>query len=67
MDLAFRFPQLLTLRSCDILSSSWISVAWYSSLFLYFDILLTHMIMGLTWFYVWFIGILYTESQWVKH
>ncbi|CAK8574011.1 unnamed protein product [Lathyrus sativus] len=29
MDLAFRFPQLLTLRSCDILSSSWISVAWY--------------------------------------
>ncbi|KAL5063684.1 hypothetical protein RYX36_025421 [Vicia faba] len=29
MDLAFRFPQLLTLRSCDILSSSWIFVAWY--------------------------------------
>ncbi|KAL5062765.1 hypothetical protein RYX36_024502 [Vicia faba] len=29
MDLTFRFPQLLTLRSCDILSSSWISVAWY--------------------------------------
>ncbi|KAL5069129.1 hypothetical protein RYX36_020016 [Vicia faba] len=29
MDLAFHFPQLLTLRSCDILSSSWISVAWY--------------------------------------
>lgn len=28
-DLAFRFPQLLTLRSCDIVSSSWISVAWY--------------------------------------
>ncbi|TKY50878.1 Transducin/WD40 repeat superfamily protein [Spatholobus suberectus] len=29
MDLAFRFPELLTLRSCDILASSWISVAWY--------------------------------------
>ncbi|XP_061357751.1 uncharacterized protein LOC133302044 [Gastrolobium bilobum] len=28
-DLAFRFPELVTLRSCDILSSSWISVAWY--------------------------------------
>ncbi|XP_054810350.1 uncharacterized protein LOC129311889 [Prosopis cineraria] len=29
LDLAFRFPELKTLRSCDILSSSWISVAWY--------------------------------------
>ncbi|GAB4828868.1 hypothetical protein Ancab_018528 [Ancistrocladus abbreviatus] len=28
-DLAFRFPVLKTLRSCDILPSSWISVAWY--------------------------------------
>ncbi|KAJ4830442.1 hypothetical protein Tsubulata_029847 [Turnera subulata] len=28
-DLAFRFPMLKTLRSCDLLSSSWISVAWY--------------------------------------
>lgn len=29
MDLAFGFPELITLRSCDILASSWISVAWY--------------------------------------
>ncbi|CAJ1977488.1 unnamed protein product [Sphenostylis stenocarpa] len=29
MDLAFRFPELMSLRSCDILASSWISVAWY--------------------------------------
>ncbi|KAK9276295.1 hypothetical protein L1049_005826 [Liquidambar formosana] len=28
-DLAFRFPELKTLRSCDLLPSSWISVAWY--------------------------------------
>ncbi|XP_057426782.1 uncharacterized protein LOC130720176 isoform X2 [Lotus japonicus] len=28
-DLALRFPELATLRSCDIQSSSWISVAWY--------------------------------------
>lgn len=28
-DLAFRFPELKTLKSCDLLSSSWISVAWY--------------------------------------
>ncbi|KAH9795062.1 hypothetical protein KPL71_005099 [Citrus sinensis] len=28
-DLAFRFPMLKTLRSCDLLPSSWISVAWY--------------------------------------
>ncbi|CAA2992713.1 Hypothetical predicted protein [Olea europaea subsp. europaea] len=28
-DLALRFPELKTLRSCDILQSSWISVAWY--------------------------------------
>ncbi|MQL97120.1 hypothetical protein Taro_029804 [Colocasia esculenta] len=28
-DLACRFPGLKTLRSCDLLSSSWISVAWY--------------------------------------
>ncbi|KAK8658654.1 hypothetical protein V6N13_036857 [Hibiscus sabdariffa] len=28
-DLAFRFPELKTLRSCDLLSSSWVSVAWY--------------------------------------
>nr|XP_027097137.1 uncharacterized protein LOC113716840 [Coffea arabica] len=27
--LALRFPELKTLRSCDLLSSSWISVAWY--------------------------------------
>lgn len=29
LDLAFRFPELKTLRSCDLLASSWISVAWY--------------------------------------
>ncbi|KAJ1398329.1 hypothetical protein SESBI_31169 [Sesbania bispinosa] len=29
LDLAFRFPELATLRSCDILPSSWISIAWY--------------------------------------
>ncbi|CAH2050281.1 unnamed protein product, partial [Thlaspi arvense] len=29
LDLAIRFPELKTLRSCDILPSSWISVAWY--------------------------------------
>ncbi|XP_018446736.1 uncharacterized protein LOC108818217 isoform X2 [Raphanus sativus] len=28
-DLASRFPQLKTLRSCDLLPSSWFSVAWY--------------------------------------
>ncbi|KAL2485093.1 Protein of unknown function (DUF789) [Abeliophyllum distichum] len=28
-DLALRFPELKTLRSCDVLQSSWISVAWY--------------------------------------
>ncbi|XVF44210.1 hypothetical protein PTKIN_Ptkin02bG0102600 [Pterospermum kingtungense] len=28
-DLAFRFPELKTLKSCDLLSLSWISVAWY--------------------------------------
>ncbi|KAM3692982.1 hypothetical protein ACJW31_08G130500 [Castanea mollissima] len=28
-DLACHFPELKTLRSCDLLSSSWISVAWY--------------------------------------
>ncbi|CAI9761971.1 unnamed protein product [Fraxinus pennsylvanica] len=28
-DLALHFPELKTLRSCDILHSSWISVAWY--------------------------------------
>ncbi|ESQ39965.1 hypothetical protein EUTSA_v10000918mg [Eutrema salsugineum] len=28
-DLAARFPQLKTLRSCDLLPSSWFSVAWY--------------------------------------
>ncbi|XP_038707809.1 uncharacterized protein LOC120002995 [Tripterygium wilfordii] len=28
-DLSGRFPELKTLRSCDLLSSSWISVAWY--------------------------------------
>ncbi|KAA8529115.1 hypothetical protein F0562_034086 [Nyssa sinensis] len=28
-DLALRFPELKTLKSCDLLSSSWISVAWY--------------------------------------
>ncbi|KAL3501766.1 hypothetical protein ACH5RR_036215 [Cinchona calisaya] len=27
--LALRFPELKTLRSCDLLSSSWMSVAWY--------------------------------------
>ncbi|KAG5532343.1 hypothetical protein RHGRI_026841 [Rhododendron griersonianum] len=29
LDLALRFPKLKTLRSCDLLSCSWISVAWY--------------------------------------
>ncbi|TKY69324.1 Transducin/WD40 repeat superfamily protein [Spatholobus suberectus] len=29
LDLAFRFPELATLGSCDILPSSWLSVAWY--------------------------------------
>ncbi|PQP96663.1 uncharacterized protein Pyn_39373 [Prunus yedoensis var. nudiflora] len=29
LDLAYHFPELKTLRSCDLLSSSWISVAWY--------------------------------------
>uniref|UniRef100_A0A1J3GWF1 DUF789 domain-containing protein n=1 Tax=Noccaea caerulescens TaxID=107243 RepID=A0A1J3GWF1_NOCCA len=28
-DLAERFPELKTLRSCDLLPSSWFSVAWY--------------------------------------
>ncbi|EYU17395.1 hypothetical protein MIMGU_mgv1a020798mg [Erythranthe guttata] len=28
-DLARKFPELKTLRSCDLLPSSWISVAWY--------------------------------------
>uniref|UniRef100_A0A5B6YXJ2 DUF789 domain-containing protein n=1 Tax=Davidia involucrata TaxID=16924 RepID=A0A5B6YXJ2_DAVIN len=28
-DLALRFPDLKSLRSCDLLSSSWVSVAWY--------------------------------------
>ncbi|KAK6132037.1 hypothetical protein DH2020_034218 [Rehmannia glutinosa] len=28
-DLAHHFPELNTLRSCDLLPSSWISVAWY--------------------------------------
>ncbi|GMH15202.1 hypothetical protein Nepgr_017043 [Nepenthes gracilis] len=28
-NLAFHFPDLKTLRSCDLLPSSWISVAWY--------------------------------------
>jgi hypothetical protein len=28
-DLAFRLPELKSLRSCDLLRSSWISVAWY--------------------------------------
>lgn len=28
-DLASRFPELKSLRSCDLLSSSWLSVAWY--------------------------------------
>ncbi|EOA38058.1 hypothetical protein CARUB_v10009528mg [Capsella rubella] len=28
-DLASRFPELETLRSCDLLPSSWFSVAWY--------------------------------------
>ncbi|PPD83271.1 hypothetical protein GOBAR_DD19803 [Gossypium barbadense] len=27
--LAFQFPELKTLKSCDLLSSSWISMAWY--------------------------------------
>ena len=27
--LALRFPELKSLRSCDLLSSSWFSVAWY--------------------------------------
>ncbi|XP_075507065.1 uncharacterized protein LOC142543594 [Primulina tabacum] len=29
LDLSRRFPELKTLRSCDLLQSSWISVAWY--------------------------------------
>lgn len=29
-DLALHCPELKTLRSCDLLPSSWISVAWYS-------------------------------------
>ncbi|KAF8399076.1 hypothetical protein HHK36_014942 [Tetracentron sinense] len=28
-DLASHFPELKTLRSCDLLSASWVSVAWY--------------------------------------
>ncbi|KAK1302953.1 hypothetical protein QJS10_CPB12g00482 [Acorus calamus] len=28
-DLACQFPELRTIRSCDLLPSSWISVAWY--------------------------------------
>ncbi|XP_010248942.1 PREDICTED: uncharacterized protein LOC104591427 [Nelumbo nucifera] len=28
-DLASRFPELKTLRSCDLLPISWVSVAWY--------------------------------------
>lgn len=28
-DLAYKFPGLKTLKSCDILPASWISVAWY--------------------------------------
>ncbi|XP_057529213.1 uncharacterized protein LOC130807858 isoform X1 [Amaranthus tricolor] len=28
-DLALRFPELKSLRSCDLLASSWLSVAWY--------------------------------------
>ncbi|KAJ8548270.1 hypothetical protein K7X08_030739 [Anisodus acutangulus] len=28
-DLVQRFPELKTMRSCDLLPSSWISVAWY--------------------------------------
>ncbi|PWA41651.1 hypothetical protein CTI12_AA524380 [Artemisia annua] len=29
LDLARRFPELKSLRSCDLLPSSWLSVAWY--------------------------------------
>ncbi|CAA0818595.1 Protein of unknown function (DUF789 [Striga hermonthica] len=29
LDLAVNFPELKTLKSCDLLPSSWISVAWY--------------------------------------
>ncbi|MBA0798844.1 hypothetical protein Gohar_009398, partial [Gossypium harknessii] len=29
VDLVFQFPELKTLKSCDLLSSSWISMAWY--------------------------------------
>ncbi|KAL0003898.1 hypothetical protein SO802_011459 [Lithocarpus litseifolius] len=35
-DLACRFPELKTLRSCDLLSCSWISVAWYCPLIIAF-------------------------------
>ncbi|XP_010440359.1 PREDICTED: uncharacterized protein LOC104723668 [Camelina sativa] len=28
-DLASRFPELMTYRSCDLLPSSWVSVSWY--------------------------------------
>lgn len=49
MDLAFRFPQLLTLRSCDILSSSWISVAWYSTLLYLCALTLNYSTYSCTW------------------
>nr|KAJ0210642.1 hypothetical protein LSAT_V11C400223950 [Lactuca sativa] len=29
LDLAQRFPEMKSLRSCDLLPSSWLSVAWY--------------------------------------
>jgi len=66
MDLAFRFPELVTLASCDILPSSWISVAWYSSLILCFDIQLTHA----QWTYLFYdllVGIQFTGYQLVQH
>lgn len=31
LDLASRFPELMTYRSCDLLPSSWVSVSWYVS------------------------------------
>uniref|UniRef100_A0A2P2K933 DUF789 domain-containing protein n=1 Tax=Rhizophora mucronata TaxID=61149 RepID=A0A2P2K933_RHIMU len=31
LNLASHFPEMKTLRSCDLMASSWISVAWYST------------------------------------
>jgi hypothetical protein len=34
--LAHRFPALKTFKSCDLLPSSWMSVAWYVSIVVIF-------------------------------